>query len=191
MSPAERTRRKPTERRSERDRRLIEVAAARFYRRARGRITRKDARDLGRLYGGDLHWRFMGSMADKLALREPTRTEPCSVCEGGLCMLCDDLGRVPVEGSFLRAWREHLSLAFAFERRAPRRWSTSDYAGPETARHFGYFFGWLGPRSGIWPGDRLAWDPSFDDVIGRERGWRVACAPDCPCGRCWRPGVST
>ncbi len=47
----------------------ITTTAARFYRHADGRITKREAQKLGRLYAIDLHWKFMGTSGDKLASR--------------------------------------------------------------------------------------------------------------------------
>jgi hypothetical protein len=170
-----RTRRKPSRpKHDERAKLAIAAWTARFLRRSGGKLTKKEARELGTRYGTDLHWKYMRTMGDKIALRDASTVTPD--------------GRIEGEGSFLRLWRrDSFGFVFSAERRAPRRWASSDYAGNEIARHMGYYFGWLGPQSGIWPGDFLAFDTTIDDVIGRERGWRVACAPDCPCGRCWRP----
>jgi hypothetical protein len=49
---------------------IVDARAARFFRHAGGRLTRRDARELGRLYS-DSHWRFLGSMGDRLASRQP------------------------------------------------------------------------------------------------------------------------
>ncbi len=138
----------------------ILVATNRFLRRAKGRITKKDARELGKRYGSDLHWKYMRVSGDKLAMRRP--------------------------GDFARIWSEYLGEVFKRERRAPRRW-THGVNGPETARHLAFYFAWLGPSSGMWPGDRLAYDADHQGGGYRKGAWLVACASDCPCGKCWRP----
>lgn len=53
------------------DKDCVEVATLRFYRRAAGRITKREATKLGRLYGKDLHWKWMGKTGDKLENRRP------------------------------------------------------------------------------------------------------------------------
>ena len=136
----------------------VGIATARFMRKAHGRIGKRAARELGRLYGGDLHWKYLGVSGDKLASREP--------------------------GGFVKLWDRYLGLAFKRERRAVPCVGSAR----ETARHMAFYFAWLGPSSGRWPGDSLVFDAQPGPYSnGRAYGWRVACAADCPCGRCWRP----
>lgn len=157
-----RTRRAPSKR-DEHTKEAIAVATARFERRAKGRIGKKEIRELGRLYGEDLHWKYLRTSGDKLALRQPTTEDAPS--------------------SFIALWNEGFGRTFKVERRQPRRWPTSSYAGPETARHFGYYFGWLGPSSGLWPGDSLVFVETRENWAGHAGAWVVRCAPDCPCSR--------
>ncbi len=173
------TRRKPSRpKRDERTKAAIAAWTARFLRRSRGTLTKTEARELGARYGEDLHWKYLRVSGDKLALREPTITCGC----GGSCVLCDDRGLRP--GSFLRAWLDHdTPHAIASERRMPRRWASSDHTGSAAARHMGYMFGWYGPQSGIWPGDRLVFDERCEFWGGQRGSWVVRCSEDCPCSR--------
>lgn len=41
----------------------------------------------------------------------------------------------------------------------------------DVARHLGYFFGWYGPNSGLWPGMKLKLAPP--DTCGRYGGWVI------------------
>lgn len=147
------------------DKARIETVTARFVRKADGRINKREAKELARRYAVDVHWRFLRTDGDKLALRAP--------------------------GDFARRWEEWLGETFKRERRAPRRWASVTFNGNETARHMGYYFGWLGPQSGMWPGDSLAWDPDYQVCDGRVGAWRVAHAKDCACGACWRPAPAS
>ncbi len=52
----------------ERTKAAIKTATARFVRRAAGRISKRECAKLGRLYGGDLHWKYSD---DTLAHRAP------------------------------------------------------------------------------------------------------------------------
>lgn len=56
---------------SESTKKCMSERSARFYRHAAGRLTKKECAKLGALYGGDVHWKFLGSMGDKLAQRKP------------------------------------------------------------------------------------------------------------------------
>ncbi len=142
----------------------VDVATARFVRKANDRIGKRAARELGRLYGSDIHWKYLGVDGDKLAHRAP--------------------------GDFAKLWAEYLGDTFKRQRRAPLRVGHA-IGGHAVNHHMAFYFGWYGPSSGMWPGDTLAFDPSPGPyTCGRARGWRVACAQDCPCGRCWRGEVA-
>jgi len=150
------------------DKARARAVADRFLRRSRGKLTKREANELGKRYGVDLHWRFLGTSGDKLALRRP-----------------DFMVHLWSTLSF-NGW-PLFSDAFKNERRAPLRYSWLPFGGGEVARHMAYYFAWLGPQSGRWPGDRMAFDPTVENAVGHSGTWRVACALDCPCGKCWRP----
>ena len=119
--------------RSESTKTSIAVATARFIRKAAGRITKREAMKLGRLYGEDLHWKFLGSSGDNLAKRKP--------------------------GEFVETWEDArfgscIALTFKRDSRAPKR-GHGPYSPDacEIARHMAWLFGWYGPRFGEWPGE--------------------------------------
>lgn len=67
--------------------------------------------------------------------------------------------------------REPFAAIFTAEK---KRWgapAARDFARSRRARFFHY-----GPQ--VWPGETL---------VFTGRGWRVQCAPDCACGKCYRP----
>lgn len=55
---------------TESEKKCVATWTARFYRRAAGRITKKEAEKIGRRYGLDIHWKYMGSSGDKLSFRK-------------------------------------------------------------------------------------------------------------------------
>jgi hypothetical protein len=141
----------------------IEVATARFIRKARKRINKRECAKLGRRYGADIHWKYLGKDGDNLAKRLP--------------------------GDFERSWKESryadsVANAFKRERREPHRYGTH---GTETTRRLAYLFCWYGPSHGQWPGDKYVFATNRGE--GLSDGWIVACASDCPCGKCYRGEV--
>ncbi len=120
---------------SEYTKKSIATATARFIRKAGKRITKREAAKLGRLYGEDIHWKFLGSMGDKLSAREP--------------------------GEFAKRWAnakytDSIANAFKREARSPRRFN--EVRGSETERWVSFLFWYYGPSSGRWPGDKLVFD---------------------------------
>ncbi len=121
---------------SESTKKSIATATARFIRKAAGRITKREAAKLGRLYGEDIHWKYLGKSGDKLAFREP--------------------------GEVAKRWADakyadSIANAFKREARSPKR---SETRGSETERWISYLFWFYGPSSGRWPGEK------FSDGLG-------------------------
>jgi len=56
---------------SETEKKWKEIFTARFVRRANGRLTKRECAKLGRLYGVDVHWKYLGVSGDQLVNREP------------------------------------------------------------------------------------------------------------------------
>ena len=139
--------------RSEYTKKSIAVATARFVRKAAGRITKREAAKLGRLYGEDIHWKFLGSSGDRLEGRKP--------------------------GDFAEVWKDarwcdSIANAFKSERRAPNHFGPH---GKETTRHLALFC-WYGPSSGCWPGEKFV----FNGTSGARRVvCGLSCARLC-CG---------
>ena len=120
-------------RRTEADKVRARAVANRFMRRSRGKLTKREANQLGNQYGIDLHWRFLGTSGDKLASRKP----------GYMAQLWAQrcFERWPTPGE-----------SFKSERRAPIRYSWLPFGSGWLANHMAYYFAWLGPQSGRWPG---------------------------------------
>jgi hypothetical protein len=142
---------------TEAQKKRIDTWTARFYRRASGRITKREAETLARRDAGD--WTYLARSADKLALRTP----------------------------IAELWGDGSTF---FAREAKRDFATYGRGRPSAAyrgvdRHVDYLFAWTGfDRE---PGSRLLLvGPSSNGCGG---GWRLSCAADCPCGKCWRPEV--
>jgi hypothetical protein len=116
--------------RSEHVKKSIEVATARFVRKAAGRITKREAAKLGRLYGEDLHWKFLRTSGDKLASRETLEFSK----RWGAAKYIDSIG-----------------IAFKRERRNVPRYEHT--RGLVTTNHLAFLFWFYGPSSGRWPGE--------------------------------------
>lgn len=111
----------------------IAIATARFARKGGGRLTKREAARLGRLYGGDSHWRFLRTSGDTLARRAP--------------------------GDFAASWATWFGKVFKHQ---VATW-TADGHRAEVARHLARLFAWYGPSSQIWPGDQLVLSPPRAD----------------------------
>lgn len=117
--------------RSEHTKKQIEIATARFVRKAAGRLSKRECAKLGVLYGEDLHWRCYAS-ADRLARRAP--------------------------GEIVADWKAYLAAAFRADVAAygDGAWNN----GPTLAHRRAMLFCWYGPNNGLFPGDTLVLRPA-------------------------------
>lgn len=135
------------------DKSAIAMVTARFVRKAAGRITKREAAKLAKLYAVDIYWKYLGKDGDKLAMRAP-----------------GEFAKTFMSAKYL----DDIGIAFKRERRSPMRGGSR---GTETENRLARIFAWYGPNSGMWPGDKLVLGTGY---FGRA-AWVVEHASDCPC----------